>query len=185
MINEYIDHMLIDKDSFYILGYFDFNCFKAFNDKYGFRQGDRAILMFADVLKEISRTDRFFVGHVGGDDFFAGFGGETVDVEGVTETVRGVVARFKDHASSLYDPEYRQRGYIVTPDRDGNVKAFPLLTVSAVVLAVPPGERSISLDEFGRLLARLKKEAKRSPDGLVFSAMDAWRKGTGAGGIAA
>lgn len=32
--------------------YFDFNDFKPFNDNYGFRQGDRAILIFSELLQK-------------------------------------------------------------------------------------------------------------------------------------
>lgn len=46
--------------------YFDFNHFKPFNDRYGFRQGDRAIMLFADLLREALIPRKDFIGHVGG-----------------------------------------------------------------------------------------------------------------------
>lgn len=171
MINAYIDQMFLDRDCCYVLSYFDFDNFKAFNDKYGFRRGDRAILLFADILKEASSTHRFFVGHIGGDDFFAGFTGEAADIPHLHDTIRVIVDKFGNDAVSLYDAEDRQRGHIVTLDRDGNEKCFPLLSVSAMALTIPDGDRNISLDEFGRLLARLKKQAKASAERVIFSAV--------------
>lgn len=50
--------------------YFDFDNFKPFNDYYGFRKGDRAITLFADILKSSVGFEECLVGHVGGDDFF-------------------------------------------------------------------------------------------------------------------
>ena len=62
MINKAYSHMV----------YFDFNDFKPFNDTYGFRQGDRAILMFSDILRKNIPSEHF-IAHIGGDDFFVGF----------------------------------------------------------------------------------------------------------------
>ncbi|MDC7241795.1 MAG: GGDEF domain-containing protein, partial [Spirochaetales bacterium] len=49
--------------------FFDFNSFKPFNDNYGFRMGDRLIILFAEILKKSFRLNHDFIGHVGGDDF--------------------------------------------------------------------------------------------------------------------
>ena len=48
--------------------YFDFNDFKPFNDIYGFRLGDRAILVFSELLQKRYPKDSF-IAHIGGDDF--------------------------------------------------------------------------------------------------------------------
>ncbi len=168
LINEYIDQMLASTDRVYVLAYYDLDNFKPFNDRYGFRQGDRAILLFADILKEASSTHRCFVGHIGGDDFFTAFDGEHLDIERAHETIESAVRKFARDAISLYDKEDRQRGFIITTDREGKERRFPLLSVSAVVLTLSSGERDVSLYKLGKLLARLKKEAKASPDRIVY-----------------
>jgi len=168
VINEYIDQVLASADLPYVLGYFDFDNFKPFNDRYGFRQGDRAILLFADILREASSTHRCFVGHIGGDDFFVGFDGEHLDVGDVKKTIESTVHKFGRDVVSLYDVEDRRQGYVVTPDRDGEEKRFALLSVSAVVLTLTSGDRNMSLNEFGKLLARLKRQAKTSGDGIIY-----------------
>ncbi|MDQ7060272.1 MAG: GGDEF domain-containing protein [Sulfurimonas sp.] len=68
MIEKYISKSTQNNKK-YILSYFDLDNFKAFNDVYGFRNGDRVIQLFADMMrKELSQN--FFIAHIGGDDFF-------------------------------------------------------------------------------------------------------------------
>jgi len=52
--------------------HFDFDNFKPFNDRFGFRQGDRAIAMFADLMRSRLAAGDVFWGHIGGDHFFLG-----------------------------------------------------------------------------------------------------------------
>lgn len=169
LIAEYLERALDDHDTPYIITYFDFNFFKAFNDKYGFRQGDRAILLFSDILKEATSTDRFFIGHIGGDDFFAAYKVIDYDLFSVHDRIRAMVDKFSNDVLSLYNPDDREKGYIETIDRDGNEKKFPLLTVSAAILNIPDKRRRITLEEIGAIIAKLKKEAKLSPDKIVIS----------------
>jgi EAL domain-containing protein (putative c-di-GMP-specific phosphodiesterase class I)/GGDEF domain-containing protein len=74
MINEFIEESLQEQSLALAFVYFDFDNFKPFNDRYGYRQGDRAIMLFADILREASNPSKFFIGHIGGDDFFAEVG---------------------------------------------------------------------------------------------------------------
>ncbi|MDZ7641484.1 MAG: GGDEF domain-containing protein [Desulfurivibrio sp.] len=60
LINRFISDALGDLENEYIYVYFDFDNFKPFNDKYGLRQGDRAILMFADILEGNGQHPRMF-----------------------------------------------------------------------------------------------------------------------------
>lgn len=69
LINSYLNKAFKDDESSYIFVYFDFDNFKPFNDRFGFRQGDRAIILFADILKEHMEKEDSFIGHIGGDDF--------------------------------------------------------------------------------------------------------------------
>lgn len=50
--------------------FFDLNDFKQINDTYGHAEGDRALLMFADVLRHALR-DTDVIGRLGGDEFVA------------------------------------------------------------------------------------------------------------------
>jgi len=147
--------------------YFDFDNFKPYNDKYGFRQGDRAILLFADILKKEVATKGHFIGHIGGDDFFAGFMG--APFEKTHKRVRKVNQLFKEGVENFYSNEDRERGYIEAKSREGELRRFPLLTVSAAIVevnscCVKPDPEGISA-----LIADLKKLAKQAPEKIAAS----------------
>ena len=159
-IHAWVSEALADNDPGHVLAYFDFDHFKPFNDKYGFRLGDRAILLFAELLPKMLPHDDCFIGHIGGDDFFAGFRG--MELERCQELVAGVVERFASDVASFYDEDARVRGHVVAVDRDGHERTFPLLGVSAAVLEMPPGRTRHSTDDIGLMIAELKKHAKAS-----------------------
>ncbi|MGE5518159.1 MAG: GGDEF domain-containing protein [Bacteroidota bacterium] len=169
LIHEYVSDVLAATDQEAVLAYFDFDNFKPFNDKYGFRLGDRAILLFAELLSKALPRDACFPAHVGGDDFFGGFRGtaygEALDI------TRQLAATFRRDVESFYDDETRARGHIVGQDRQGNVVSFPLMSVSAAVVHLPAGRQHHSVDEISQLIAELKKEAKHSPDKVAAGAL--------------
>ncbi len=172
IINQYISEALSCSSTSHVLAYFDFDNFKPFNDKYGFRQGDRAILMFGDILKELSNSRRVFVGHIGGDDFFAGFKLTEMSQDDIHETIREIISRFSRDANSLFAPQDRERGYYLSTDRDGNNQMYSLIGVSAGVLTIQSGHRTFSLEEMFAYLAELKKQAKKSPHRCVMLTLD-------------
>ncbi len=188
VINEYISKVLGDQYKNFILVYFDFDHFKPFNDKYGFRVGDRAILLFADILKQASHLnglikgpvgngvgymgdDRCFIGHVGGDDFFTGFESKDDDFADIYKKIRDIIEQFACNIASYYDVEDRKRGYIESLDRDGNSKLFPLLTVSAAVLHIPAQHALPSTEELSLIIATLKKRAKASTEKIGLASL--------------
>jgi len=165
LIHEYVSQALQDRQNQYILVYFDFDNFKPYNDTYGFRHGDRVILLFADLLRAGTQYVNRFAGHIGGDDFFMGVHG--TPLEKICSHVAKMTEEFRKNAESFYDPEAIRKGYIVSKDRDGSDKAFPLLTVSAVILELPALRSSIaSVEEVSRILAKYKKSAKQSAEKL-------------------
>ena len=106
--------------------------------------------------------DGGFAGHIGGDDFFAGFAG--IDADEVMTACRDLVEAFRHDVESFYDDETRRLGHIDGRDRLGNPASFPLMTVSAVVVHLPCCRDLHSIDEVSALIASLKKSAKHSPD---------------------
>ena len=162
IIVEWVNGALEQMDREYTLVYFDFDNFKPFNDKYGFRLGDRAILLFTDLLSRCMNRDGGFAGHIGGDDFFAGFA--DIPFDEVLAACRDLVAAFSHDVESFYDDETRKLGHIEGRDRQGNPATFPLMTVSAVVVRLPAPRESFSIDDVSRLIASLKKGAKHAPD---------------------
>ncbi len=161
LIHEYVSEALADTGAEAVLAYFDFDNFKPFNDKYGFRLGDRAILLFAELLAKALPRDTCFIGHIGGDDFFAGFRG--LGFEEAERQCVELVATFRRDVESFYDDDSRRRGGIAGHDRLGNAVTFPLMTVSAALVHLPAGRAAHTADEVSRLIAALKKDAKASP----------------------
>lgn len=157
-----------DRDS--VLVYFDFDHFKPFNDAYGFRAGDRAILLFAELLQKSMLRAGTFLGHIGGDDFFA-LARDTSPAT-VLATVDDLIRAFARDVSSLYSEADRQQGYLEARNRSGRVRRFPLLSVSAAVLFIPKGPPRGPLDEVVSGVAAMKRAAKAAPGNMCFAILD-------------
>jgi EAL domain-containing protein (putative c-di-GMP-specific phosphodiesterase class I)/GGDEF domain-containing protein len=161
MINEYIAQTFEMKHDA-VLCYFDFDHFKPYNDYYGFRNGDRVILLFADLMHKVVSQD-YFKGHIGGDDFFLGITlSETNTFESVCREVECLIRKFSEDVREFYDIKDRERGCIVAEDRDGNQREFKLLGVSSVVIRVGSASTIRSAEHLHRLFASEKKAAKKS-----------------------
>jgi EAL domain-containing protein (putative c-di-GMP-specific phosphodiesterase class I)/GGDEF domain-containing protein len=165
LIQEYLAAAAVSQDDAYHFAYLDFDFFKPFNDTYGFRTGDRAILMFADILRAFFGREGRFVGHVGGDDFFIGF--RNIPQAVVMSEVRQAVDKFKTDVESLYSPEDRRNGYISGISRAWRAERFPLLTTSGAVIHKPADRSLPNLDMLSSLIASGKKAAKDSPERVI------------------
>ncbi len=164
-IHQNILDVLEDVERECALVYFDFDNFKPFNDIYGFRLGDRAILLFAELMIKVLQREGRFIGHIGGDDFFAGF--RAVPLAQCQAETGTLLYRFGSDVESFYDDETRRRGYISGFDRAGERRQFPLLGVSAAVLHLPAGRDVLAIDSVSQEIARLKKSAKASPQHMA------------------
>ncbi|MBI1387695.1 MAG: EAL domain-containing protein [bacterium] len=171
LINEYLSNALQHVMWPFVFAYFDMDNFKPFNDKYGFRNGDRVILLFAEILKKRSHVSNYFIGHIGGDDFFLGMKQCSMQ-EGRME-VQKILTKFRQDVRSFYDREDLLNEYIISTDREENVKKFPLLTASAVIIEAPGSRTRVHpLSEIGELIARNKKNAKKSPEKIATVQLD-------------
>jgi diguanylate cyclase (GGDEF)-like protein len=141
--------------------YLDFDNFKPFNDRFGFRQGDRAIAMLADAMRAAFTSDEIFLGHIGGDDFFIGTTGRAT--EKTMAALPAFVARFSKNMESFYDEASRVAGASAAIDRNGASYAVPLLSVSGAGMVVAGDRSTLTLDGISQRLASLKLRAKRSP----------------------
>ncbi len=166
LIHEYVSRALQDRCTRQVLAYFDLDYFKPYNDTYGFRNGDRVIMLFGDLLKARSEYSDWFAGHIGGDDFFLGI--SNISLQKAVRHIEEIARQFTSDVESFYDTEAIQRGHIIANDRNGIPQAFPLLTVSTAVIFLPAGrERIFSTEEISKLLARGKKTAKARPDKIA------------------
>ena len=138
--------------------YFDFNDFKPFNDIYGFRQGDRAILIFSELLQK-RYPKNSFIAHIGGDDFFVGLTDFTF--EDVFELTLDIQNEFEYSAKNLYSNEDKEIGYIVSKDRFGTTRNFNLLSVSCAIVEINCQSNILNFDD---TLNIMKKESKSSKE---------------------
>ncbi|MDL2272578.1 diguanylate cyclase [Desulfovibrio sp. OttesenSCG-928-I05] len=151
---------LIDKCVDFGLMYCDVDHFKPFNDKYGFARGDEVLMMTSRILLNTVKAGNFpfsFVGHVGGDDYVA-----IVPATGAEDICRKIIAAFDGIVPRFYDDDDRRQGGIVSTDRQGILRAFPLMGLSIAVVFNKGG----SLRHYGEashIAMNLKKKAKEDP----------------------
>lgn len=146
--------------------YFDFDNFKPFNDKYGFKLGDKAILLFAKML--FARLKNNFIGHIGGDDFFAT---SLKDTNEDFNTIKHLLYDFRQKVSSYYSKEEKKAQFVELTSREGEKKLYPLLSCSAVVLELCPQNFAYSIKEISQAIAKLKKRSKQEPTKYIFSSL--------------
>lgn len=166
-VTEYIETAL-NSGGEYIFAYIDLDNFKPFNDKFGFRQGDRAIMLFADTLKRELSSYKPFIGHIGGDDFFVGYKFERDRYGEFQSALKKALIKFAQNAESFYSKEDRKSGYITAKDRFGTSRDFPLLSASCACVTAQPEKNRLSADDIVYESAELKKEAKSSPEKFAF-----------------
>ncbi len=150
---------LIDRQDDFALAYCDLDHFKSFNDKYGFSRGDEVLMMTARVIVNTIRGFtgvKSFVGHVGGDDYVF-----IVPADIAEEASRRVVEAFDAIVPNFYDQDDRDRGSIVSTDRQGEVRTFPLMALSIAVV-FNTGGRLKHFGEASAIAMGLKKKAKEN-----------------------
>jgi len=158
-IKDYIQEV-INKPNEAAFIYFDIDKFKVYNDTFGFRQGDRIILFLSDILQKTFSQKHYFVGHIGGDDFFVGCDLSKISFEEVFEKCIKAQDDFKYGSKVFYPKEIIDQGYIRAKDRDGIVKNFGFVSVSFAILHIAKQSGNLDEEKISKLLALLKKQAK-------------------------
>ena len=85
---------------------FDLNKFKPINDKFGHAEGDRALIVFANILRKVFRESDVF-GRLGGDEFAVLM--MDVDAENTQRVIQrfnSEVKTYNQEAARGYDIEY-------------------------------------------------------------------------------
>jgi diguanylate cyclase (GGDEF)-like protein len=140
----------------FAMGYADLDNFKAYNDYYGYVDGDKVIRLTSTVIKDIvfDLCREGFVGHIAGDDFIV-----VVPAHLVDRVFSTIIRTFDTLIPYRYEPEDRQRGYITTKSRRGEVENFPILTISIAVV-VNIEQKFAHIGEISKMLVDLKTAAK-------------------------
>ena len=147
----------IDSGLQFAIAYADLDHFKAFNDAYGFVEGDRVIRFTAELIQqtvsELGNSDDF-VGHIGGDDFVFLSTPDKVEI-----LCQNIVTQFKEQIKTFYAREDVLRGYFEAQNRKGQLERFPLISISIAV--VTNEHRTLrSVGEVSRVATEIKKLAK-------------------------
>lgn len=110
--------------------YFDLNNFKVYNDQYGFELGDSLIIMAKNVIcntfAEMCKP-RYFIGHIGGDDFIAVF---ESSAEECTHICKAIITGFDKKVKQFYKKEDITNGYILSYGRDNVKRRYPLTQIA-------------------------------------------------------
>ncbi len=160
-IDETISKLLRQRADFWV-AYCDINNFKAFNDAYGYSQGDIAITVLADVIKAHCDSAVDFVGHVGGDDFIIVF-----QIRVPEDECAAICFDFQSKVLALYDDTAIQNGGISTLDRQGHSTFYATMSLS-IGLVHPDAMTVTSAHAVSALASDAKKEAKKLSDGGVY-----------------
>jgi len=140
----------------YCILYFDLDSFKAYNDAYGFQNGDKMLALVADVLKSCAIRNEF-IGHIGGDDFIV-----ICDYHEGEEYCKSVLEQFSVKVTSLYRDEDVKNGFIISKNRHGVTENFPLASLSIAGISNKVNSYQ-NIDNFSDDIALLKKKCKRQP----------------------
>ncbi len=152
LIEKALYNVLSSADNYCVV-YFDIDNFKAYNDVYGFENGDRVIKNLADIITETVPSANF-VGHVGGDDFVA-----IVRTEEADDICGKILDKFDRSIPEFYNQEDISSGYIIAKSRQGFEEQFPLISLS--IGGVSIWERRFNnVFELSAESSRIKKECK-------------------------
>lgn len=156
-IEKEIQKAIDSKDLFAAL-FIDLDNFKVYNDNYGYAAGNRVIKFCANTLlncvKE-SGNPNDFVGHIGGDDFVVITTPEKAD-----HISQEIINLFDSLIPIQYSEEDISRGYVISEDRRGEVKKFPLMTISIAVIT-NENKQFIHHLQVAEKAAELKKMVKK------------------------
>jgi diguanylate cyclase (GGDEF)-like protein len=137
--------------------YVDLDNFKAYNDVYGFSNGDRIIILSADILRDQialwGNTDDF-VGHIGGDDFIV-----ITSPDKAIQICEQIIEEFDEKVLNFYNEEDRNIGCITTKNRRGEIDTFPLMSISLAVITNERRELNSAV-EIGDIAAEVKRKLK-------------------------
>ena len=148
------------KKQFFVMLYIDLDNFKAYNDIYGFSNGDEIIKFTARTISRNVHSkceDNNFVGHIGGDDFIA-----IVEDEDYERICQNIVLEFDKNVKKYFSEEDVEKGYLEVPNRKGIIEEFPLTTISVGAVEVDPGRFHNTL-EIGEAGAQVKHLSKTIP----------------------
>ena len=147
---------LLKKESFAVM-YYDLDNFKAYNDVYGFSNGDEVIKLLARIIVKHIHDIEYgnnFIGHIGGDDFVS-----IIDKYDYDKLCNDIINDFDENVIKYYTEEDIERGYVEVANRRGIIEQFPVTSLSIAVVEIENGNFKNTL-EIGEVSAQIKHMAK-------------------------
>lgn len=138
----------------YSILYLDIDNFKAYNDVYGFENGDIIIKLLASTIAKNIGSNQF-IGHIGGDDFVI-----ILDNYEAEPACISIIEDFERDVLNHYNENDIKNGYIITQNRHGITEKFPLISLSIVGIT----NKHVQFNDqyqISEQLARLKKQCKQ------------------------
>ncbi|MFP4497167.1 MAG: diguanylate cyclase domain-containing protein [Vulcanimicrobiota bacterium] len=118
---------VIESGEKFAVGFVDVNDFSAYNEKYGITRGDSVIrflgVTLINAIKEKgNKDDKTF--HLGGDRFFF-----LTTPNKVNQVCERFIEEYEKNILNFYDEKAKKSGLIVSKDKKGNIKEFPVMPV--------------------------------------------------------
>ncbi|MDU4961240.1 MAG: GGDEF domain-containing protein [Sporomusaceae bacterium] len=156
LIEQELKRAVCDGQDYAVL-YFDLDNFKAYNDLYGFENGDKILIFTAQTIQ--AGLDQYqpsgaFLGHIGGDDFVA-----VIKNDNAAGLCEAIIAAFDRQIGAFYSERDREQGFVISKNRHGSDEQFPLISIS---IGVVTGRRNrfTSHLQIGEAASLVKKECK-------------------------
>lgn len=153
MIERNLEKCVFSSEPFTVL-YLDLDNFKAYNDVYGFENGDNVIRFVAGILGQVV-PESCFVGHVGGDDFIA-----ILHSYQAQEFCQEIVEKFDRGVNTFYSEKDLRKGYITAKNRKGEEDQFPIMSIS-IAGVTNRNARFKNIYELSEYASNIKKKCKR------------------------
>lgn len=150
----------LSRREYFVMLYIDLDNFKAYNDVYGFGNGDEIIKFTArTIINNVHKKeeDNNFIGHIGGDDFIA-----IVEDKDYEKICQDIIAEFDKGVLKYFNKEDLKKGYLEVANRKGITEQFPITSISIGAVEVDEGRFNNTL-EIGEVGAQVKHLSKTIP----------------------
>jgi diguanylate cyclase (GGDEF)-like protein len=172
-VERFLQQCAKETKRFWAAAYIDLDNFKAYNDCYGFLQGDEVLKATAEAIARAAQgsSHDVFIGNIGGDDFLLGFSNDLprADEKAMAEVraaLESLVADFDSLKKRFYGPEDLARGYLEAESRRGGVERYPLMALSVAVVTNSRRVFNHPL-EISNTFVSVKRKAKSIPGSTI------------------
>lgn len=138
--------------------YLDLDHFKSYNDVYGFEKGDLILKKTAEIIeKSVLHTGtKNFIGHIGGDDYFAIIKSNYDDVQLICDEI---IKEFDQEIMLFFEEEALQSKCYIGMDRNNRSKTYPITALSIAAYYGSLGQFK-SPENLGTFMSSIKKRVK-------------------------